>query len=76
MHTFLGYHAKFEGDVGKWKTILEEDFWLKQPVTPYRSFRRTEIDKVSMRLLILWCTVCIYTDHFSLIISHHREAAS
>jgi len=26
--------------------ILEEDFCLKQPVTPYRSFRRCEIEKV------------------------------
>jgi len=46
-HTFLGYHAKFERDMEKWKTILEEDFWLKQPVTPYRSFRRCEIQKGS-----------------------------
>jgi hypothetical protein len=24
----------------------EEEFWFKQPVTPYRSFRRSEIQKV------------------------------
>ncbi|KAL9184578.1 hypothetical protein ACHAXT_012548 [Thalassiosira profunda] len=47
VRTFLGYHARYERDVGKWSTILETDFWLKQPVTPYRSFRRCEIQKGS-----------------------------
>ncbi len=56
VHQFLDYHCKFEGDVNKWSLILEtgygdgndkEEFWLKQPVTPYRSFRRSEIQKVS-----------------------------
>jgi hypothetical protein len=55
VHTFLDYHCKFEGDYNKWSLILEsgggdgndkEEFWLKQPVTPYRSFRRSEIQKV------------------------------
>ena len=47
VHTFLGYHAGYEKDARRWETILERDFWLKQPVTPYRSFRRCEIQKVS-----------------------------
>ena len=53
VHTFFGYHARYENDVTKWNTILEEDFWLKQPVTPYRSFRRCEIQKVRLLLLML-----------------------
>ena len=44
--TFFGYHASCERNTTKWRMILEEDFWLKQPVTPYRSFRRCEIEKV------------------------------
>jgi hypothetical protein len=55
VHTFLDYHCKFEGDYNKWSLILEsgdgkgqEEFWLKQPVTPYRSFRRSEIQKVRL----------------------------
>jgi hypothetical protein len=51
VHTFLSYHSKCEQDERRWFTILEDDFWLKQPVTPYRSFHRTEIDKV--------CDLCI-----------------
>lgn len=63
VHTFLDYHCKFEGDYTKWAMILEcghgnaslssndgstkEEFWLKQPVTPYRSFRRSEVQKGS-----------------------------
>ena len=46
VHTFLGYHARQEENPMKWNTILESDFWLKQPVTPYRSFPRCEIQKV------------------------------
>lgn len=60
VHTFLGYHAKFERDMEKWKTILEEDFWLKQPVTPYRSFRRCEIQKAS--LCFVWSGVLVGYD--------------
>ena len=46
VHTFFGYHARCERAVPKWRMILEDNFWLKQPVTPYRSFRRCEIEKV------------------------------
>lgn len=46
VHSFLRFHSNYETDARKWSTILEEDFWLKQPVTPYRSFRRAEIEQV------------------------------
>ena len=46
VHTFFGYHARCERNVTKWRMILEDNFWLKQPVTPYRSFRRCDIEKV------------------------------
>lgn len=46
VRSFLRFHANFEVDERKWSTILEEDAWLKQPVTPYRSFRRAEIEQV------------------------------
>jgi ribosome-binding protein aMBF1 (putative translation factor) len=48
VRSFLRSHSNFETDDRKWKTILEEDFWLKQPVTPYRSFRRAEIEQVRL----------------------------
>ena len=44
--SFLRYHANYEPDERKWTTLLEDKFWLKQPVTPYRSFRSSEIEKV------------------------------
>ena len=47
VRTFLRFHSNFESDPRKWETILEDTFWLKQPITPYRSFRRTEIEQVS-----------------------------
>lgn len=50
VRTFLRYHSNFENDPRKWETLLEDSFWLKQPVTPYRSFRRTEIEQVSATL--------------------------
>jgi hypothetical protein len=46
VRSFLRFHSKYETEERKWSTILEESFWLKQPVTPYRSFRRAEIEKV------------------------------
>jgi hypothetical protein len=45
MATFLNYHACYQTDVRKWSMILEDTFWLKQPITPFRSFRRSEIEK-------------------------------
>jgi len=58
VRSFLQFHCEFETEEKKWKTILEEDFWLKQPVTPYRSFRRAEIEKV--RCLLLLFSSCVY----------------
>lgn len=45
VRTFLRFHSKCESDPRKWMTLFEDNFWLKQPVTPYRSFRRTEIEQ-------------------------------
>jgi hypothetical protein len=47
VRSFLHLHSTYTADERKWTTVLEDDFWLKQPVTPYRSFRRAEIEKVS-----------------------------
>ncbi|KAL3905059.1 MAG: hypothetical protein SGARI_004637 [Bacillariaceae sp.] len=46
IRTFLRFHSNYERDARKWETILEDSFWLKQPVTPYRCFRRSEIEQV------------------------------
>mmetsp|Transcript_20766 Transcript_20766/g.29314 ORF Transcript_20766/g.29314 Transcript_20766/m.29314 type:complete len:959 (-) Transcript_20766:532-3408(-) len=45
VRTFLRFHSSYESDPRKWMTLFEDDFWLKQPVTPYRSFRRAEIEQ-------------------------------
>ena len=49
IHSFLRFHSNYEKDKRKWSTILEDEFWLKQPVTPYRCFRRSEIENVRLR---------------------------
>jgi hypothetical protein len=46
VRSFLRYYASYDTDERKWSTLLEEKFALKQPVTPYRSFRSSEIEKV------------------------------
>lgn len=46
VQTVLQYHANNENDHSKWSVLLEDSFYLKQPVTPFRSFRRSEIDRV------------------------------
>ena len=46
IRSFLRYHSNYERDRRKWETLLEDNFWLKQPVTPYRCFRRSEIEQV------------------------------
>jgi hypothetical protein len=48
VRTALRYHSAYETDERKWTTLLEDSFWLKQPVSPYRSFRRAEIEKVRL----------------------------
>jgi len=45
VQTFLRFHSSNETDEKKWEAILEDGFWLRQPVTPYRSFRRTEVEQ-------------------------------
>ena len=47
VQTVLNYHASYEKDTMKWKMLLEDSFWMKEPVTPFRSFRRSEVDRVS-----------------------------
>ncbi len=42
---FLQFHSAFEYDRRKWETILEDKFFLKQPLTPFRSFRSHEIEQ-------------------------------
>lgn len=44
--SFLKFLASNQTDDRKLNTILEENFSLKQPVTPYRWFRQKEIDGV------------------------------
>ena len=46
VHTFLNYHSNYESDPAKWNILVEDNFTLKQPITPYRSFRRAEVDRV------------------------------
>jgi hypothetical protein len=75
VQTFLHFHSMYERDEQKWSQILEDDFWLKQPVTPYRSFRRSEIEKVcrsnaSARFLIRQgCRTNASTSSFSSLFS-------
>lgn len=70
IRSFLQYHSSNERDKRKWSTLLEDDVWLKQPVTPYRYFRRSEIEHVRTMIAQLldgtgalrddWCTnVCL-----------------
>ena len=60
VRSFLRFHANFETDERKWATILEEDAWLKQPVTPYRSFRRAEIEQVRSSAVGELVTCCLH----------------
>jgi hypothetical protein len=46
IRTFLKYFCCHEQSERKWSTLIEDTCWMKEPVTPYRSFRRTEIEKV------------------------------
>ena len=50
INTFLKFHAENESDPRKWSPLLEDEFYLKQPVTPYRSFRKSEIESASDRV--------------------------
>jgi hypothetical protein len=48
VHGVLQFHSDCESNPQKWATLLEDDFYLKQPVTPYRFFRRSEVQRVRM----------------------------
>ena len=50
VRSFLRFHSSYETDPRKWMTLLEDNFWFKQPVTPYRSFRRVEIEQVCLMM--------------------------
>jgi hypothetical protein len=52
---FLRMHAGYCGEESRWRGICEEEFWIKCPVTPYRSFRRCEIEKVSDIICVCLC---------------------
>jgi hypothetical protein len=52
VRSFLRFQSSYETDKRKWMTLLEDDFWLKQPVTPHRCFRRSEIKNVSNFIFI------------------------
>jgi len=45
VQTALDYHSKNEKDPSKWNVVLESSFWMKEPITPFRSFRSSEIDR-------------------------------
>jgi len=47
VRSFLRFHSSYETEKRKWTTLLEDSFWFKQPVTPYRCFRRSEIESES-----------------------------
>ena len=54
---FLQYHSGYEHDTRKWETILEEGFYVKQPLTPFRSFQTKEIEQSGDRVRIcIWVT--------------------
>jgi len=68
VRNFLRFHSNFEEDDRKWRTILEENFCLKQPVTPYRSFRRAEIEQVrsySIQCIRVLCHSVSYLTFFT-----------
>jgi hypothetical protein len=75
IRSFLQFNSRYERDRRKWSTILEDEFWLKQPVTPYRCFRRGEYERVrlsSAHQLIAKCSypfIVSSSHHFSLILT-------
>lgn len=57
VHKFLHLHSNFEGDIDVWREVTDESFWLKQPVTPFRSFRRSEVERVRRNSAVYICFV-------------------
>lgn len=43
VQTVLNFLACNEKDPAKWNALLESSFWMKEPITPFRSFPRSEI---------------------------------
>ena len=73
---FLRNHSNYESDPKKWSTILEDDFVLIQPVTPFRSFRKVEIEDSSDRVSpILFYVLQFIWKHICLFFSHYRNDA-
>ena len=58
VQTAFDYHTSNERDPAKWNVLLESSFWMKSPLTPFRSFRRSEIDRVSSNKGNLCCCDC------------------
>lgn len=50
VQTFLDYHSGNERDPAKWNVLVETSFFMKCPVTPFRSIRASEVDGVSRAL--------------------------
>jgi hypothetical protein len=77
IRSFLQFNSKYERDKRKWSAILEDDVWVKQPVTPYRCYRRGELEQVrlsSAHHKILKCNypfICSSSHHFSLILTFY-----
>lgn len=72
LRSFLEFNSRYEKDKRKWSTILEDEFWLKQPVTPYRCYRRGEYEKVRLTSSHRKCDypfLCSSSHHFSLILT-------
>ncbi|KAL3911234.1 MAG: hypothetical protein SGILL_007363, partial [Bacillariaceae sp.] len=69
IRSFLRFHSNYEKDKRKWETILEDSFWLKQPVTPYRCFRRSEIEQPRLDLPLL-VSVSFLIHEYLTILSH------
>lgn len=47
LQEFLSLRASGSTDVSKWSKMLEENFILVLPITPYRSFPPDEVGHIS-----------------------------
>jgi len=50
LETFLDYRGRGEEEVSLWYSILDENFKLKMPITPYYSFPQSQIHEGSRQL--------------------------
>jgi len=44
VHAFLRFLTDYESDEEKWSSMLEDDFCLRQPLTPFRFFPQSEVE--------------------------------